>query len=309
MKGLVVWMGGKGCLVQEIIPRFPSNIKKYCEVFGGGGSILFATKKMDRIEVYNDFNKNLTNLFQVVKERPFEFIKALGIYNLNSRHEFDCLLKFLNNERIPYHYLAENIGIAKEMLPPLESKEFVELLTTRAEDLDLQRAVNYFKLISYSFAAAGKTYNSQPSKIANVANHIYRCSERLRKVNIENKDFENLISHQDSEDTFFYCDPPYYKAEYYEACFNEVDHHRLKNVLSNIKGKFLLSYNDCEFIRDLYKDFHIVSVERNNFISNKSGSVYKEVLIANYDIKEKNPDGYSQLEFEYTYEMEEYENE
>ncbi|MEG0165560.1 DNA adenine methylase [Anaerorhabdus sp.] len=299
MKGLLVWMGGKWCLAEEIIPRFPTKYAKYVEVFGGGGSILFARKKTDKVEVYNDFNKHLVNLFQVVKERPFEFLHELDVYNLNSRHEFSCLYKFLNNERIPYTYLNENIALAKEMLPPLEEKEFVDLLTRKAEDRDLMQAVNYFKLISYSFAAGGKSYNSQPSKIVNISNHIYKCSERLRKVNIENKDFEGLIKQHDAEESFFYCDPPYYKAEYYEASFNEQDHHRLKNVLSNIKGKFLLSYNDCPFIRDLYKDFCIVSVERNNFISNKSGSIYKEVLIANYDIQEKNQDAYAQLEFIY----------
>lgn len=61
--------------------------------------------------------------------------------------------------------------------------------------------------------------------------------------------------------------------------FTEDDHKRLASQLSQIQGKFLLSYNDDTFIRELYKDYTIVSLSRNNNIS--SGS-FKELLIRNY---------------------------
>ncbi len=52
---------------------------------------------------------------------------------------------------------------------------------------------------------------------------------------------------------------------------------------------FLLSYNDSEYIRDLYKDYYIVSVIRINNLKQRydAGSVYEELLIANYDISKK----------------------
>lgn len=58
------------------------------------------------------------------------------------------------------------------------------------------------------------------------------------------------------QSAFFYCDPPYYNTEdYYDGGgFGKDDHERLANTLCNIQGKFLLSYNDCPEIRELYQD-------------------------------------------------------
>lgn len=82
---------------------------------------------------------------------------------------------------------------------------------------------------------------------------------------IENIDFEHLVKTYDKESTLFYADPPYYNAEkYYPDRFNPDDHIRLLNTLRNVKGKFILSYNDCSQIRNLYKEFNIKRVERQN---------------------------------------------
>lgn len=61
--------------------------------------------------------------------------------------------------------------------------------------------------------------------------------------------------------------------------FTKDDHERLKAVLSGIKGRFILSYNDDEYIRELYKDFEIIPVERQNNLSKGS---YKELIIKNF---------------------------
>ena len=63
-------------------------------------------------------------------------------------------------------------------------------------------------------------------------------------------------------------------------------------MLGKIQGRFLLSYDDSEKIRELYKDFEMVAVERLNGINNKQGDerknkMFKEILIANYPIVEK----------------------
>ena len=67
MKSIISWIGGKRALVPEILPRFPSNFKKYVEVFGGGASVLFAIKPTDTFEVYNDFQNNLTKTMHLIK--------------------------------------------------------------------------------------------------------------------------------------------------------------------------------------------------------------------------------------------------
>ena len=120
---------------------------------------------------------------------------------------------------------------------------------------------------------------------------IEQASRRLQKVVIENKDFEKLISAQDSEMSFFYCDPPYYSTESYynNVGFTSEDHERLRNVLNKISGKFLLSYNDCPAIRELYRGYEMYSYERLNNIRQRfdGGSMFNELLIANYDLDER----------------------
>ena len=91
--------------------------------------------------------------------------------------------------------------------------------------------------------------------------------------------------------SFFYCDPPYFSTEgYYENVgFTTADHERLRDSLKNISGKFLVSYNDCSEIRELYSGYEMYSYERLNNIRQRfdGGSMFSELLIANYDLNER----------------------
>lgn len=106
----------------------------------------------------------------------------------------------------------------------------------------------------------------------------------LKNVVIENLDFEHLIRTYDRSGALFYCDPPYYDAEkYYPDRFMPMDHQRLRGVLGQIKGKFILSYNDCPEIREIYGGYNLIGVERQDNLACKNGSSrYKELIIKNY---------------------------
>ena len=69
----------------------------------------------------------------------------------------------------------------------------------------------------------------------------------------------------------------------------------MRDTLKNIQGRFLLSYDDCPKIRELYKDFEMIAVERLNGINNKTGDrknkMFKELLIANYPIQDLHENG------------------
>lgn len=108
-------------------------------------------------------------------------------------------------------------------------------------------------------------------------------SDRLNNVVIENQDFEHILKTYDKNKTLFYLDPPYYEAEkYYSDKFAPEDHIRLKEILEKIKGKFLLSYNDCEYIRNLYNGYNIIEVDRtHNLIKKGKKRRYKELIIKN----------------------------
>lgn len=96
--------------------------------------------------------------------------------------------------------------------------------------------------------------------------------------------------------SLFYCDPPYHATEGYyqnigEDGFTEKDHIRLRDTLLSMQGKFLLSYNDDEFIRELYDapGIRIEPVTRLNNIRQRydPNCQFSELLIANYDMHER----------------------
>ena len=255
------WIGGKKSSRDIIIPRFPLYYEKYIEVFGGGGWILFAKPPGNDFEVFNDFNSNISNLYTCVRDHSAELIERLR-FVLNSREDFDRIK----------HIISE-----------------------KAEIGDVQRAAEFYQLIRYSYASGCDSFGGKPHSMWSNFPLIEQASRRLQRVIIENRDFEKLIASQDSEVSFFYCDPPYYATEsYYENVgFTKADHERLRNALAGISGKFLVSYNDCEEIRSLYNGCRMYAYERLNNMRQKydGGSMFGELLIANYDMDErkKNP--------------------
>ena len=151
---------------------------------------------------------------------------------------------------------------------------------------DIQRAARFYILIKESFGADIRTFGVRPKDMANAIEYISEVSKRLRMVVIENQDFERILKTYDKKDALFYLDPPYYETEvYYPDRFMPEDHVRLKEALKRIKGKFLLSYNDCVYIRELYDGYSIVEVDRtHNLVQGKGKEKprYKELLIKNY---------------------------
>ena len=148
------WIGGKKALRDEIISRFPTDYKRYIEVFGGGGWVLFHKNPRSDFEVYNDRNPNLANLCRCVRDHPDELISELT-YALNSRTDFDYIRK---------------------------------VMKTPTEIPDVKRAAYFYQLIRYSYASGLDSYASQPHSMWNNFPLINNACARLQKVVIENKD-------------------------------------------------------------------------------------------------------------------------
>ena len=193
----------------------------------------------------------LANLYRCVRDKHEELIESLK-YALNSREDFEIIRDTL----------------AKDS--PMS---------------DTQRAAYFYQLIRYSYASGLTSFASQPHDMRANFPMIEQAHRRLAKVVIENKDFEKLIRQYDRQMSFFYCDPPYYETEGYyhnvgEAGFTAKDHIRLRDMLTGIEGKFLLSYNDHPFVRELYSspDIHLMEV-----IINKSGGCVPVSELDNHD--------------------------
>ncbi len=251
MNSFISWIGGKKLLRKKILEMFPDpeTFNRYIEVFEGAGWILFSSDKHAKLEVYNDVNGNLVNLFRCTKYHPEELRKELD-FTLMSREQF------------------------------FDAKEQMEIQSLT----DIQRAARFYILIKESFGSDIQTFGLRPKNMENAIEYIVEVSKRLNRVVIENQDFERIIKTYDKKDALFYLDPPYYKTErYYPDRFMPEDHVRLKEALGRIKGKFLLSYNDCEYIRELYNDYCITEVERaHNLVQKREKPRYRELLIKNY---------------------------
>ena len=258
MNSFMSWVGGKKALRDEIVLRLNQKCDRYVEVFGGGGWVLFH-KPPGKFEVYNDFNSNLANLYRCVRDKPAELCEALR-YTLNSREDFELIRNLIHG----------------------------------SDELDdVKRAAYFYQIIRQSYASGLDSFGAQPHNMWRNFPLIHEASARLQTVVIENKDFEKLIAQYDRPNTIFYLDPPYFETEdYYEDVgFTEKDHERLRDALMGIDGKFLLSYNDCPEIRELYSKPGIM-IESTTRLSNiaqryDAGKQYPELLISNYDTYEE----------------------
>lgn len=252
MESFIGWIGGKRLLRKAIVERFPADeVGRYIEVFGGAAWVLFAKERQkNQMEVYNDLDGNLVNLFRCVKYHCGELQRELE-WMLTSREQFfDCL------EQINMRGLT-----------------------------DIQRAARFFYSVKISFGCDRRTYATSAKTVENAAEYLSKVQERLRGVNIENKDFEDLIKVYDRKNALFYLDPPYIGSErYYKSPFKPEDHQRLKDALDGIKGCFILSYNDDPLVRALYSGCRIEAISRNQTLAgnNDNRQQYSEVIIRNY---------------------------
>ena len=176
------------------------------------------------------------------------------------------------------------------MLPEVTAKEVRTLYSAARNDHDLRRAAMFLKLIRYSYSSGCKSFACQPFSLRTLFTLVQDFAKRCENVVIENQDFETLIKHYDRPTTFTYCDPPYFTSEYvYDCGFTWEDHLRLYHALAGMKGKFLLSYNDCPEIRELYKEYNFFDFKRVHSMAQKyeAGKEFPELLVANYDLFER----------------------
>lgn len=248
------WIGGKSKLAKDIVALIPGH-KMYVEVFGGALSVLYAKEK-SKLEVVNDINSQLVNLHRSIRTNP----QTLSFY-------------------------LNNLFISREI--------FNDIRHGRMKPRNnIEAAAFYYYQLQQSFGSKGDNF-AMNAKSGREPKNIYKAftkwSQRLKGVTVENKSFQELIPLYDKEDAFFYVDPPYVSTEsYYKNTggFGLNEHKELAALLSNVKGKFLLSYNDCELVRELYKDFKIVSSKEIEYTlgKNKHGKnkSVKEVFVMNY---------------------------
>lgn len=213
----ISYYGSKNLMLYNILPYLSIRHKTYVEVFGGS-ALLLLNKPKSAFEVYNDIDSEVVNFFRVIRDQEKQdklkqFINSCPA----SREEFFSFKEKIKTENKDYlraayfYYLSEISYIG-------ERKAFGVGLSRQRRDKLLYKRMKSFSLIK----------------------------ERLKKVIIENTNFDSLISRFDSKDTLFYLDPPYVHStrkasDNYFFEMNEEQHNKLIDMLLKIKGKVILS--------------------------------------------------------------------
>lgn len=260
IKTPITYYGGKQTLCPFILKLMPEHYL-YCEPFCGGGAVFFG-KTPSPMEVINDHSCIVMTFYRVLKSN-YSQLAQLVQQTLHSR---------------ALH--AETFAILKNI--------------DAHEDLKIARAFRVQTSQSYGSKLFGSFgYDRQkattPRKIFfKKLKFTPDVSERLERVTLECDDALKIIPRYDSERTFFYLDPPYLNCDqWHYAGYTETDFIALLELLTKIKGKFLLSNYPSELLSGYMEKHKRRSLEIKKPLSvnhRARGKVATEVLVGNYDL-------------------------
>lgn len=247
---IVPWVGGKRRLAKHLLPLFPEH-KCYVEPFCGGAALFFR-KNASKVEVINDVNGELINLYRVVKNHLEEFVRQFK-WALSSRQIFEW-----------------------------EKATPVEILT------DIQRAARFYYLQNMAFGAKveGQTFGTATT--APVGINLLRLEEnlsaahlRLARTTIEHLSWLECIEKYDRPHTLFYLDPPYWGTQGYGVEFGLEQYAAIASMARTIKGNMIISVNDIPEMRQTFSGLHIEAVDLKYSLGSNHHQG-KELIIRNF---------------------------
>ena len=201
------WIGSKEKLIPYIWQVFPSSPKLYLEPFGGGGALLLGMQpKVSRMDIYNDFNCDLVNLFLCARECTIQLVQELKFLPLHSRAEFDLLKEFMKHKELLQQRIADERNAVMECFSGEEREELLQILRERSCLFDVQRAAAYYKVCRGSFSGTTTSFGVKPNNLTNFLYLFDDASKRLQDVIIENKDCLDIIRERDGPDSLIYCE-------------------------------------------------------------------------------------------------------
>lgn len=254
VKPVAPWSGGKRALAGRLAERITAiPHDRYVEPFVGMGGVFFRRRARPKMEVINDINRDVVNLFRILQRHYQQFLDVLK-WQITSRSEFHRLQ-------------AVDPGTLTD-------------LERAARFLYLQRAAFGGKVVGQNFGIsfeAGARFDL--TKLVPMLEDVH---ERLASVLIERLPFADCIRKYDSRPgTLFYCDPPYWGCtdDYGKDVFSSADFDALRALLEGMQGRFILSLNDTPEVRAIFAKFTIEEVQLNYRLSGKV-TLAREVIIS-----------------------------
>jgi len=239
--------GGKSRAVKHILPHIPEDVERVCSPFFGGGSVELALASKG-VQVFGyDKMKQLVWFWQ-------------GLCSDNQR-----LADEVENLREQYQIRT---GDTVTGCPKQSFLNYREDLKTESFMFSYEKAAKYYVINRSSFS--GATFSGGWSERSSYARFTDSSVERLRdfkaeKFRVDYADFQLSIPWHPR--AFLYLDPPYMLPDEAAILYGDAgnlhtgfDHMALYKLISNRKG-WLLSYNDCPEIRELYTDYEIIPAQ------------------------------------------------
>jgi DNA adenine methylase len=251
---IIPWMGGKRRLADRLIPLFPPH-ECYVEVFAGGAALFFMRQQPAPVEVLNDINGELVNLYRVVQNHLEELVRQFK-WALSSRQIFDW---------------------QKHTRP--------ETLT------DVQRAARFFYLQHHAFGGrvTGQTFGTATTgpaiNLLRIEEKLSAAWQRLSGTYVENLPWLECAERYDRPHTFHYMDPPYWKMQGYGMDFEFQNYEKMAEFMRRCKGRVMVSINDHPDIRQVFEGFHFegVNIRYSNANNRQScPEASRELVILNW---------------------------
>lgn len=244
---IIPWIGGKRRLADHLIPRFPQHTC-YVEVFAGGAALYFLRQPAE-VEVINDINGDLVNLYRVVQHHLEEFVRQFK-WALSSREVFRWLQ-----------------------------------LTHTDTLTDVQRAARFFYLQHQAFGGKvqGQTWGTATTapavNLLRIEEQLSAAHLRLCGTYIERLHWHACVQKYDRSHTFFYLDPPYWETEGYGVDFPFSEYELMAQWMRTLKGKAIVSINDHPEIRRVFDGLHMETVGINYTVGGGGRAAERTELI------------------------------
>jgi DNA adenine methylase len=256
MKTPIRYAGGKSKAVKIITP-YVKDIDKIVSPFIGGGSLEVHWASMGKEVIGYDLFDVLVNFWNVL---------------LNNRDELVLKLKEIVPTGDEYNRIKEILmkwDNTQNMLKDWKTKHYVREDVITLDNITAAAYYYFNHNTSYGpgYLGWGSSVYLKEKKWNDMIEKISKFN--LPTLSVNQGSFETVIP-KHSED-FLYLDPPYYLEKDSDnkmftgiypmrnipVHHNGFNHKKLRDLLHNHKGGFVLSYNNCETIREYYKDFEL----------------------------------------------------
>ena len=267
------WTGGKRQLLPVIRELMPKKYNRYFEPFVGGGALFFDLAPKDA--VINDFNAELINCYQQIKDNPQELIEILKVHQeYNSKEYYLDLRSSDRDERIDMMSEVQRAARILYMLR-VDFNGLYRVNSKNQFNVPYGRYKNP-KIVDENLVSAISTYLNN------------------NQIEIKKGDFEKAVLDVQPGD-FVYFDPPYIPlsetsafTSYTHEGFSYDDQVRLRDTFKKLSdtGAYVMLSNSSSFlVEELYRDFniHYVEATRTNGAKSSSRGKISEIIVTNYE--------------------------